>query len=125
MFYFPLKSHFRIHTAKPWLLFLFSNKLQESLKNTGKLASLSTDHSPISFTLRRLQIILKGKGLWIFNGFLILNKEFVEKMKEHISASLNLLEKENILEDQVRWEYLKYEVRKFSIKLFKSSSKET
>ena len=96
-----------------------SNKLQESTKNTDVLASLSTDHSTISFTLRRSQIIAKVKGLWIFNSSLTLNKEFVEKMKEHISTCLNLLEKENILDDQVRWEYLKYEVRKFSIKFSK------
>ena len=76
---------------------------------------LSTDHTTISFTLRRLQIAAKGKGLWIFNSSLILSKEFVEKRKEHISTCLNLLEKENILDDQVRWEYLKYEVRQFSI----------
>ena len=100
-----------------------SNKLQESIKNTDILASLSTDHSPISFTLRRLQITAKGKGLWIFNGSLTLNKEFVEKMKEYISTCLNLLEKENILDDQVRWEYLKYEVRKFSIKFSKAQAK--
>ena len=80
------------------------------------LVSLSTDHSPISFTLRRSQIIAKGKGLWIFNSSLTLNKEFVEKMKEHISTCLSLFEKEDILDDQVRWEYLKYEGRTFSIK---------
>ena len=44
-------------------------------------------------------------------------------MKKHISTSLNLLEKENILEDQVRWEYLIYEVRKFSIKFSKVLAK--
>ena len=44
-------------------------------------------------------------------------------MKEHISTCLNLLEKENILDDQVRWEYLKYEVRKYSIKLSKPQAK--
>ena len=61
--------------------------------------------------------------MWIFNSSLNLNKEFVEKMKEHISTCLNLLEKENILNDQVRWEYLKYEVRKFSIKFSKAQAK--
>ena len=44
-------------------------------------------------------------------------------MKEHISTCLNLLEKENILDDQVRWEYLKYEARKFSIKFSKVQAK--
>ena len=43
--------------------FFVSNKSQESTKNTDVLASLSTDHSPVSFTLRRSQIIAKGKGL--------------------------------------------------------------
>ena len=104
-------------------MFFVSNKLQESIKNTDILASLSTDHSPISFTLRRLQITAKGKGFWIFNSSLTLNKGFVEKMKEHISTCLNLLEKENILDDQVRWKYLKYEVRKFSIKFSKAQAK--
>ena len=44
-------------------------------------------------------------------------------MKEHISTCFNILEKENILDDQVRWEYLKYEVRKFSIKFSKAQEK--
>ena len=48
--------------------FFVSNKLQESINNTDILASLSTDHSSISFTLRRSQITVKGKGLWIFNS---------------------------------------------------------
>ena len=42
--------------------FFVSNKLQESINNTDILASLSTDHSPIFFTLRRSQITAKGKG---------------------------------------------------------------
>ena len=54
--------------------FLVSNKLQQLIKNTDILESLSTDHSPISFTLRRSQIIVKDKGLWIFNSSLTLNK---------------------------------------------------
>ena len=86
------------------------------------LASPLTDHSFISFTLRRSQIAAKGKSLWIFNGSFTLNKEFAEKMKK-ISTCLNLLEKENILVDQVRCEYLKYEVRKFPIKFSKAQAK--
>ena len=43
--------------------------------------------------------------------------------KMNISTCLNLLEKESILDEQVRWEYLKYEVRKFSIKVSKTQAK--
>ena len=107
-----------------WRLdYFFPNKLHESINNTDILASLSIDHSPISFTLRRLQIIAKGKGLWICNSSLTVNQEFLEKMKEHIPTCLSLLKKENILDDQARWDYLKYEVRKSSIKLSKAQAK--
>ena len=44
-------------------------------------------------------------------------------MKEHISTCLNLLKKENILSDQVTWDYLNYEVRRFSIKFSKAQAK--
>ena len=44
-------------------------------------------------------------------------------MKEHICICLNLLGKENILDDQVRWNHLKYEVRKFYIKFSKAQPK--
>ena len=72
--------------------------------------SLSIHHSPISFTLRRSQIRVKCKSLWVFNSSLTLK-------------CLNLLEKENILDDQVRWEYQNYEVRKFSIKFSKAQAR--
>ena len=59
--------------------------------------------------------------MWIFTSSLTLKKEFVEKMKEHIYTCLNHLGKENILDDHVRWEYLKYEI-KFFIKFSKAQA---
>ena len=117
-----VKITFQDTYSEGLIISFVSDKLQESIKNTAVLTSLSTHHSPISFTLRRSEIIAKGKGLWIFKSSLTLNKELVEKIKEHISTCLNLLEKENIVDDQVRWEYLKYEIRKFSIKLAKAQA---
>ena len=117
------QKHISGHIQRSLDYFFVSNTLQESIKNIDIFASLSTDHFPISFSLRRLQITAKGKGVWIFNSSLTLNKEFVEKMREHLSTCLNLFEKENILDDQVRWEYLKHKVRKFSIKFSKAQAK--
>ena len=48
----------------------------------------------------------KGKGLWKFNNSLALNSGFVDKMKTHIPNILKSLGKENIRDDQARWEYL-------------------
>ena len=44
-------------------------------------------------------------------------------MKEHLSTCLNFNEKENIVDDLGRWEGLKYQVRKFSIKFSKVQAK--
>ena len=58
-----------------------------------------------------------------FNSSLTLSQEFFDKMKKHTSTCLNLLQKENILDAQIRWEYLKSEVRKISNKFSKSRAK--
>ena len=49
--------------------------------------------------------------------------ENVEKMKNHISDILNFLNSENIKDDKVIWEYLKYEIRKFTIQYSKRLAK--
>ena len=58
-----------------------------------------------------------------FNSSLTLSQEFFDKMKKHTSTCLNLLQKENILDAQIRREYLKSEVRKISNKFSKSQAK--
>ena len=40
-------------------------------------------------------------------------------MKFHIKSTLETLETEGIRDTQVRWELLKYEIRKFSIEFSK------
>ena len=45
--------------------------------------------------------------------------DFVTKMKFHIKSTLETLEKEGITDLQVRWEFLKYEIRKFSTEFSK------
>ena len=53
----------------------------------------------------------KGKGLWKFNNSLNMNSDFVTKMKFHIKSTLETLEIEGIRNFQVRWDFLKYEIR--------------
>ena len=36
-------------------------------------------------------------------------------MKDHIATSIEILNKENIFGDRMRWEFLKFEIRKLSI----------
>ena len=53
------------------------------------------------------------------------NEEYVLQMKKIILDTLNELFTENILDDQVKWEYLKYNIRKYTIKFSKELAKNT
>ena len=46
-------------------------------------------------------------------------------MKKFISDTLNELINENISDDQVKWEYLKYNIRKYTMNFFKKLAKNT
>ena len=106
--------------------FFISNQLQETVKKTDILAAFtSSDHYPLIFTLSMNQDEPRRKVLWKFNKSLALNSDFIDKMKAHIASTQTNLDKQNIRDDQARWEYLKYEIRKFSIKFSKLFSKNT
>ena len=60
-------------------LFFVSNTLQESIKDTEILPTLSSDHSPILFSLLITEPPSKGQGLWKFNNSLLLNEKFAKK----------------------------------------------
>ena len=65
----------------------------------------------------------RGKGLWKFNNLLPSNSDLVDKKKCHIANNQKNLDKENMRYNQARWEYFKYEIKKFSIKFSKLLSK--
>ena len=99
--------------------------MQVSVKNTDVLASLLTDHSPITFSYCKNEESNRGRGLWKFNNSLIENEEYVHQMKKFISDTLNELFNENVLDDQVKWEYLKCNIRKYTISFSKKLTKNT
>ena len=63
------------------------------------------------------------KNVWSQDGqifeFLSMNSDFQTKIKFHIKSTLETLETEGIKDPQVRWEFLKYDIRKFSIEFSK------
>ena len=103
--------------------FFISNNIQENVKDSDILVAFSTDHSPVIFSLLLNKDKNRGKGLWKFNNSLTANDEFVEKMKIYIKDILENMDKENIIDEQLRWEFLKYEIRKFSIIFSKNLAK--
>lgn len=94
--------------------FFISNSLQEQVSCTDVTNAFCTDHSPILFTLGEIHQSPRGRGLWKFNNSLISNEEYLARMKKHITSTLKNLNDEGIVDEQVRWEFLKYEIRKFT-----------
>ena len=93
--------------------------MQISVKNTDVLASILTDHSPITFFCFKNEESNRGRGFWKFSKNLIENEEYVLQIEKFILDTLNELFNENILDDQVKWEYLKYNIRKYIIHFLK------
>ena len=100
-----------------------SNSLQESTKNVDILAALLSDHSPVFLNLTKCENIHKGNGFWKFNNSLLFHEEFKIMLKDHISNTIMFLETETSLNFRSKWEFLKYEIRKFSMKYSKTLKK--
>ena len=49
--------------------------------------------------------------------------EYSNKLRNHPSDSLSILDQNSIRDDQIRWEYIKFEIRQFSIIFSKNLSK--
>ena len=105
--------------------FFVANLLQEFVNKTDVLTAFTTDHSSLLFSLDLRKDENRGKGLWKFNNYLGMNSDFQTKMKFHIKSTLETLKIEEIRDLQVRWEFLKYEIRKFSIELSKQQAQNT
>ena len=99
--------------------------MQVSIKKTNVLACLLTDHSPITFSCFKNEETKRGKSFCKFVNSLIENEEYVLQMKKLILYSLIELFNANILDDQVKWEYLKYNIRKYTINFSKRLAKNT
>ena len=86
------------------------------------LPSIKTDHSLISLQLQNNNMIKRGPGLWKFNDSLIHDTVYVQKLKSLISK---LTENQDIENKSLKWEFIKMEIRKFTIEYSKKVAKET
>ena len=92
---------------------------------TDVLGSFCTNH-PTTFISSELKDIpARGKGFWktVFSNSLTSNTEYVEKMENRIFETLRMFDQDKITDNRLRWEYLKYEIRKFTINFSKTLTK--
>ena len=86
------------------------------------LAPISTDHSPVLFSLSQEKDNIRSKGFWKFDSSLIKDQKYINEIKDLIR---NFDTKNDCnFSRQLKWEFLKYEIRKFTIHYTKGLVKE-
>ena len=102
--------------------FFISNTIQEFILDTDIIPAISSDHSPILISFSKEKQHSKSSGFWKFNNSLLSDNIFKKKLKQHIQN----IESDNELSNdpQIKWEFLKYQIRKFTIRFSKTRAKE-
>ena len=118
------KNHFSGFLQRRLDFFFISNSLQESIKKTDILPSFCSDHSPIFISFQKNQDITLGKHFWKFNNSLIQDDKYLSEMKQHIKNTINSFDKIFENNPHSQWEFLKYEIRKFTMAYSKMKAKE-
>ena len=88
------------------------------------MPSFCSDHPPISCILESSSKIQLGKNFWKFNSSLINDEKYVTQMKQYISEVKSQFSPAfGNKAHHVQWEFLKYEIRKFTIEFSKNKAK--
>ena len=108
---------------KDLIIFLFLTVYWNQFTKTEILNAHSSCHSPVFSSFVNNDIFARESGVWKFNNSLLLNTEFVKKLKTHIKTVKSNLQENSSFSDHWKWEFLKYEIRKFSISFSKNLAK--
>ena len=101
--------------------FFISNNIQEFILDTDIIPAISSDHSPVLISFSKDKQNNKSSGFWKFNNLLLSDDIFKEELKQHIQNIKNDNELSN--DPQIKWEFLKYQIRKFTIRFSKMCAK--
>ena len=115
------KNHFSGFIERRLNYIFISNSVQESVQNIDVFPSFSSDHSSLLLSYKKLPHSNLGKNFWKFNCSLIHDELYVWKIKKHIENIINSIDSD--FNHQIKWEFLKYEIRKFSISFSKNKAK--
>ena len=99
-----------------------SDSFQDSIHAVEILTGVQSDHFPIRIQCRSLDEEQRGPSHWKFNNSILLDSESI---KLAYSEICNLLDSETLLTSdlRVRWEFIKYNIRKLTFKYSKERAK--
>ena len=98
------------------------NNLQEFVTDVDILPSFMSDHSPVFVRIDTLPTAKRGKYGWKFNSSLLRDPNFVTKIKDIISSSINNFDETST--PHMKWEFLKYNMRKFCMDFSKNNARQ-
>ena len=99
-------------------IFVF-NGLQEFVNYTDVLLVISTDHSPVLISLSKDNSDNNDCGLRKYNSSLVYDEFYVENMEKLITKIILEFPED----EQMKWQFLKFEIRKFTIDYSKIAAK--
>ena len=88
--------------------FLVSIGLTYLIRKVDILPGLSSDHSIVTLTVDIQDTNIRGKGYWKFNNDLLLDNEYVNKIKNTINSIKQNITMSN---KNTLWEYVKCQIR--------------
>ena len=102
--------------------FLISDSLQHSVGYISISPSVQSDHSNIVLKISPVKEHIKGASYWKFNNSLLNDKDFVSQMKIKIPKFYE--EATELSNPNARWDYVKYQIRQFSLKISQEKAKQ-
>ena len=87
-----------------------SNELQAFFNDTDIISAFKTDHSSVLVTISNYNFLKPRPGLRIFNNSLIKDETFTNTFKNFKQNMINELNTNTSLNNQLKWELIKYEI---------------
>ena len=99
-----------------------SSTFQELATTTEIPNPLSSDYSPVLFSLSKGKDYLRDKASWKVNSFLTKEQNHIIEIKKLIGSFCT--KEKFFFNVQLKWEFIKYELRKFTVNYTKHIAKE-
>ena len=100
-----------------------SNRLQEISNGTDTIPAFKSDHSSVLVSSSNLNFFEPDPGLWKLSNSLINDKTFRNTFKNFIQNMIKKLNTNTSLDKQIKWELLKYEIRRFAMSYLSNALK--
>ncbi len=101
---------------------LISDSLYDKVTKTDIIPSIRSDHSAILLQFQNIPNPKRGQSFWKFNSSLLQDKKYTEEMRRRLS---NWKIECDMSDKRMKWEMIKYEIRKFTINFSKAKKQET